>query len=266
MNLRIELGLVDWRAEEVRDATHLPSEILLEVREVHHEDVGKVLRVVPCLRVVEQGPEGPPVFLPRVLSPRCVEPLVEDCPDGVVAVLAVARVLPRREFVADEARGLVEGGVPHLVAELVVVHEGHESVPAIACYIDVLLSRIVLERVSRQVGLQEAATGDALDHALLDLARGYAEIDPRGEIPKCRRGLAIEEQLAHYLLHPCRAALVGGGDDDVVIAGFDDVPRLGVEVVGRVGLGLGPAGHVGCLVRGKVNRRGSGGPRMRLKN
>ena len=53
------------------------------------------------------------------------------------------------------------------------------------------------------------------------------------------------------LLHPGGSRLVGRSNDDVVVPGFDDIPSSGVEVVGIVGLGLGPAGHV---ERGTVTR------------
>ena len=244
VNLSVKFGIIDGDADEVGDATHLTCEILLEVGEVHHEDVGKVLGVPPGLHVVEERPEGPPVLLPRVLSPRRVEPLVEHGSDRLVALLALAGFLPGGELGADEAGGLVERAVPHLVAELVVVHERHERVTSVPSNVDVLLARVIVERIGRQVRLEEPAAGDGFDHALLDLTGRDAEVDPRRELTHRGGGFAVEQDLRDDLLHPRRARLVGGSNHDVVVPGFDDIPRSGVEVVGSVGLGLGPAGHV----------------------
>ena len=122
--------------------------------------------------------------------------------------------------------------VPGLVGvDVVVVHAPHH-VASVATDVDVFRLRREAERVDREVGLEEAPVGLRLDDAAASppwaapAGRATGDISATSSVR-----IAVEEELGHDLLHPGRAGLGVGGDDDVVVAEREVVPDRRVEVM-----------------------------------
>jgi hypothetical protein len=65
----------------------------------------------------------------------------------------------------------------------------------------------------------------------LHLLWRHAEVEPGRHGGDLKTLHAVEQKLAHDLLHPGGAGLAVGGDDDVVVAELQVVPDGGVEMV-----------------------------------
>ena len=85
--------------------------------------------------------------------------------------------------------------------------------------------------IDRKVSFQETPMGMCLDERELDLLRRHPQVHPRRHLSHLEIGIAIEQELADDLLHPCRASLRIRTDDDVVVAKLEVVPDRRVHVV-----------------------------------
>ena len=81
------------------------------------------------------------------------------------------------------------------------------------------------------MGLDEAAVGLRLERRELHLLRRHAQIEPGRQLGDGDILRAVEQELAHDLLHPGGAGLGIGGDDDVAVAELKVVPDGGIEMV-----------------------------------
>jgi hypothetical protein len=113
---------------------------------------------------------------------------------------------------------------------VVVVHAPHDVAP-VAPDVDVLRLGREDEGIKGEVRLEEPSVRLRLHHRQLHLLRGNAQVQPRGHLGHLELRVRPQQHLGDDLLHPGRAGLGVGRDDDVVVAEPEVVPDRRIEVV-----------------------------------
>jgi len=208
-----EARFIDGDLEERRDPPDLARQIALQIGEMQHEHIRQVPDLPPAPDILPERPEGVAV---------AVEPFTEILAD-------VGRRMRNRR--PDTARRVVECAIPVVIGVGVMVIHAEDHVAPVAADIDVFGAGREHERVHGEMGLDEPAVFLRLNHRQLDLLRRYEKIEPGRHLGNLQALDAVEDELAHDLLHPGGAGLGVGGNNDVAVAELEVVPDGGIEMV-----------------------------------